>query len=251
MAKMWNTERGWEIIDETLQIRGGRGYETASSLEARGERPEPVERLLRDFRINRIFEGSTEIMGLFIAREAVDGHLKVAGAIADPTAPLSAKLTAMVRAGFYYALWYPGRWIGWGLWPRYREFGRLARHLRYADRASRRLARALFHAIVRFGPKLEKRQVVLARMVEIGAELFAMSAACARAQMLVRSKSPEERSQGAQAVDLADVFCRLSRRRIEERFERIFDNDDAAVYRMAQRVLANEFVWLEGGIIKK
>lgn len=245
MAKMWNTERGWEIIDKTMQIRGGRGYETATSLKARGERPEPVERIMRDFRINMIFEGSSEIMRLFIAREAVDSHLKVAGAIADPSAPRGAKLLALIRVAGYYAVWYPRRWIGWGWWPRHREFGRLAKHVRYVDRASRRLARALFHAIVRFGPKLERRQAVLARLVEIGAELFAMSAACARAQMLRTSKSPEERSQAPSAEYLTDVFCRLARRRVEERFDRLFDNEDARVYQLAQRVAANEFTWLE------
>jgi alkylation response protein AidB-like acyl-CoA dehydrogenase len=249
MAKMWNTELGWQIIDETLQIRGGRGYETAASLQARGEKPVPIERIMRDFRINLIFEGSSEIMRLFIAREAVDSHLKVAGAIADPKASAGAKLAALVKAGLYYAAWYPGRWIGWGRWPRYGAFGKLAKQIRYIDRTSRKLSRALFHAIVRFGPGLEKRQAVLARLVEIGAELYAMSAACSRAQALQVSKSAEDRAQGSQAQDLADMFCRLARRRIRDRFRNLFRNDDVAVYRTAQRVLSNEFVWLEEGLL--
>ena len=245
---MWNTERGWSIVDDTMQIRSGRGYETEGSLRARGERPEPVERLMRDFRINLIFEGSSEIMRLFIAREVVDTHLKVAGAIADPDATAGAKLSALVRAVLFYAVWYPGRWLGWGRWPRYAEFGSLATHVRYINRTSRRLARALFHAIVRFGPKLEKRQAVLFRLVEIGAELVAMSAACARAQAWKVSRSPEERARSATAAALADTFCRRARRAIEDRFDRVFDNDDVDTYRTAQRVMADEMRWLEDGV---
>jgi len=250
MAKMWNTERGWEIIDDALQIRGGRGYETSESLKGRGEKPVAIERMMRDFRINLIFEGSSEIMRLFIAREAMDSHLKVAGAIADPKAATGAKVAALFKAGFHYALWYPARWIGWGHWPRFGEFGKLAKHMRYVDRGARRLSRALFHSMVRFGLGLEKRQAVLGRLVEIGAELFAMSASCSRAQMLQTSKSAEDRARGSQAKDLADIFCRLARRRIQDRFRSLFRNDDAAVYRIAQRVLSNELVWLEEGLIR-
>ncbi len=238
LAKMWNTERGWQIIDDTLQIRGGRGYETAESLKRRGEKPEPVERLLRDFRINLIFEGSSEIMRLFIAREAVDTHLKVAGALADPRAPLGAKIGAFFRTALFYARWYPAKWLGWGLWPRYRRFGPLATHLRYVSRASRRLARGLFDAIVEFGPGLEKRQAVLARLVEIAAELFAMAATCARAHSADAATRDSARR-------LADVFCRTARRRVEDRFARLFDNDDVVVYRTAQMVMKDELTWLE------
>jgi hypothetical protein len=245
LAKMWNTERGWEIIDDTMQIRGGRGYESATSLGARGEPPIAVERLMRDFRINLIFEGSSEIMRLFTAREVLDGHLKVAGAIIDPDASVRTRLAGLMKAAMYYAAWYPTRLLGWGRWPRYGEFGQLAKHLRYVNRTSRRLARTLFHAILRHGAKLERRQAVLSRMIEIGADLFAMSAACSRAHTLRVSSSPEDRSRSVTAVALADTFCTLARRRIEARYDAVFDNDDVEIYETAQRVMSGEVDWLE------
>jgi alkylation response protein AidB-like acyl-CoA dehydrogenase len=251
LSKMWNSEAGWDVVDNALQIRSGKGYETADSLRARGEDPIPIERILRDFRINRIFEGSSEIMRLFIAREAVDTHLKIAGAIVDPKATLGQKIPALIRTGLYYAVWYPSRWLGWGWWPRYGTFGKLARHLRFVNRRSRKLARTLFYAILAHGPKLERRQAVLGRFVEVSAELFAMAAVCCKAQSLKSSKSPEERAIGAAAVALADGFCRASRRRVDQRFRAIFWNDDVAMYEVAQRVMAEEMKWLEeGGVVR-
>ena len=249
MAKMWNTEVGWRIVDDALQIKGGRGYETADSLRSRGERPEAIERMMRDYRINLIFEGSSEIMRLFIAREAVDTHLRVAGDLIDPKAPMGKKIQALLRSGVYYGTWYPKLFLGWGRVPRYSEFGPLATHVRFVDRSCRRLARTLFHCMIRFGPKLEKRQVVLGRLVEIGAELLAITAACARAQAMRKKADDGSAPEGESAVELADVFSRLARRRVEDRFAAVFDNDDVATYDLAQGVLRGEHGWLEEGIV--
>jgi hypothetical protein len=202
--------------------------------------------MMRDYRINLIFEGSSEIMRLFIAREAVDTHLRVAGDIIDPKAPTGRKIKALLRSGLYYAYWYPKLFLGWSRAPRYSEFGRLADHVRFVDRSCRRLARTLFHCMVRFGPKLEKRQAVLGRLVEIGAELLAMTAACSRAHAMAQQGG----EAGTGALALADVFCRHARRRVEDRFDAIFDNDDVETYRVAQQVLRGEHGWLETGMVR-
>src|SRR5215217_2814819 len=220
LGKLLASELGWQVADELMQVRGGRGYETAESLANRGEQAVPVEQVLRDMRINRIFEGSTEIMHLLIAREAVDTHLAVAGDIIDPKADTGRKAKAAARAGGFYARWLPSLAVGKGQVPAgYGEFGPLAEHLRYVERASRKLARQTFYGMSRWQGRLEHRQVFLGRIVDIGAELFAMAASCVRAQAL------RER-HGESAVELADAFCQQARRRVEELFTRLWHNTE-------------------------
>jgi len=241
LAKLYGSEMSWLIADELVQIRGGRGYETAESLAARGERGVPAEQILRDLRINRIFEGSTEIMHLLIAREAVDAHLKVAGDIIDPDTDLGSKARAAARAGGFYARWLPTLVVGKGQLPTmYAEFGVLAPRLRYIERASRRLARHTFYGMSRWQGKLERRQRFLGRIVDIGAELFAMSAACVRA-----ARDPE----GGTAVELADAFCAQASVRVEELFTRLWSNSDASDRTVARQVLDDRFTWLEQGVL--
>jgi alkylation response protein AidB-like acyl-CoA dehydrogenase len=241
-CKEWNTHMGWQILDDTVQIRGGRGYETETSMAARGEEPiMGVERIVRDFRINRIFEGSSEIMHLLMAREAVDKHLEVAGALVEKKSTFMEKLKALPKIGLFYAYWYPTRCIGWSLWPRYRGHGKLSKHLRFIDRSARRLARQSFHGMALYREKLEYKQMFLFRLVDVVNDLFAMSASISRAAAMKKRGAPN----AEQAAELADVFCRLARRRIHENFYRLWHNDDDAKYKLAQDVMAGRHMWQE------
>ncbi|MEJ3746588.1 acyl-CoA dehydrogenase family protein [Actinomycetes bacterium KLBMP 9797] len=242
LVKLYASEMAWRVADELVQVRGGRGYETADSLAARGERPAEVEQLVRDLRINRIFEGSTEIMHLLIAREAVDAHLQVAGDIIDPDADLRRKARAGARAGAFYARWLPTLTVGRGQVPTaYAEFGALGTHLRYVERTSRKLARSTFYAMSRWQGKLERKQGFLGRIVDIGAELFAMSAVCVRAHA--------EREQRPEGLELADLFCRQARLRAEALFRALWDNTDTLDATAAKRVLDGRYGWVEEGIV--
>jgi alkylation response protein AidB-like acyl-CoA dehydrogenase len=246
IAKLYASELAWRVVDELMQVRGGRGYETAESLKARGEKPVPVEQAMRDMRINRIFEGSTEIMHLLIAREAVDRHLEVAGELLEGDGDLRAKARAAVQAGAFYAKWLPQLAVGEGHRPgSFEAFGDLATHVRFVERGSRKLARSTFYAMGRWQARLEKRQAVLGRIVDIGAELFAMSSAAVYAQT-IRAERPE---RAAEATELADLFCRQARRRVGVLFDALWANDDTDAYALAQGVLGGRFTWLEEGIV--
>ena len=248
LAKLFSSEMGWLMADELVQIRGGRGFETAESLAARGEKAVPAEQVLRDLRINRIFEGSTEIMHLLIAREAVDAHLKVAGDLIDPDKSLQDKAKAGANAGVFYAKWLPKLVTGTGQLPgTYGEFRHgidLSRHLRHVERNARKLARSTFYAMSRWQGRMETKQGFLGRIVDIGAELFAMSAVCVRAELL-RTQG----DHGREAYQLADAFCEQSRIRVEELFGRLWTNTDAIDHKVVKGVMGGAYTWLEEGIV--
>jgi len=245
-AKEWNTVRAWEIIDTTLQIRGGRGFETEGSLAGRGEAPIAVERIMRDCRINLIFEGSSEIMHLFMAREAVDKHLEVAGGFIDPKKGTNEKLGLVPKILGHYAKWYPPLWIkGLDNSFRYGDWGKLATHVRFIDRSARKLARESFHGMLVYQAKMERKQGFLFRCVDIVMELFAMSAAVSRARRMADDRHPEAQ----RAAELTDLFCRNSRRKVRRLFRELWSNEDARKNSVASAVMKGQHEWLEKGIL--
>ncbi|MFF4198643.1 acyl-CoA dehydrogenase family protein [Nonomuraea sp. NPDC001831] len=243
LAKLYATELSYRALDELVQIRGGRGYETAESLAARGERGVPAEQMLRDARINRIFEGSSEIMHLMITREAVDAHLTAAGELINPEASPQERARALGRASRFYAGWLPTLVAGSGSLPTgYAAFGPLAQHLRFVERTSRKLARSTFYGMSRWQGRLEHKQSFLGRIVDIGAELFAMTAVCVKAE-------EDADDLGRRPYELADTFCHQARRRIRTLFDELWDNSDEQDVRLARYVLDGRYEFLEEGIL--
>lgn len=244
MAKLFCSEASWKIADDLMQLRGGRGYETAASLRKRGEKGYAVERMMRDSRINRIIEGTTEIQHLFIAREALDKHMSLAGDLLNPKAPIGKKLSALIQCALFYPFWYTRLWLPTGLWPRFAGYGSLGKHMRFVERTSRKLARTLFHQMIKFGPKLERRQMILGRLVEVGTELFAMAAACSKA-LAVEKANPDFGC----SRELADLFCRQSQIRVYQHFCGVCWNTDVRDSKASIRAMDGVYEWLEKGIM--
>ena len=246
IAKLYGSEMGWRVIDQLMQVCGGRGYETARSLQARGLRGVPVEQTMRDMRVNRIFEGSTEIMHLIIAREALDQHIQVAGDLMEPELPVDRKAKALGKAGAFYATWYPRLAVGRGQAPQsYAEFGELAGQMRFVERASRKLARSTFYGMARWKADTEAHGAFLGRLVDIGAELFAMAAAVVYTQTAVR----EHPERAAETRELAEAFCNQAQHRTERLFHELWNNADATNHRLALNILSGRHTWLEAGIV--
>jgi alkylation response protein AidB-like acyl-CoA dehydrogenase len=228
-AKLFNSELGWDLIDTAMQLRGGRGFETSASLAARGEVAFPIERAMRDARINRIVEGTTDVMHLFLAREALDGHLQRTGTLFKK-ASVGEKLMTVVKAAGFYPFWYAKLWVG-GLFKSFPDFDdNLARHLHWVDARTRKLARVLFHNMVLLGPKLEMRQLTLGRVVDLGVELAVMALVAARAQSEARAGDDSQ-------MNTALYWLESSRIRVDDLFREINSNTDASARALAKELM--------------
>jgi alkylation response protein AidB-like acyl-CoA dehydrogenase len=244
MCKMWSTEMTWKIADDAMQVRGGRGYETEQSLRERGDDPTAIERYLRDCRINTIFEGSSEIMRLFIAREALDPHLKVGGAIFNTTLPLATRIKSMFGSGSFYSRWYPRQYTKANAGDLSKLHEQLRPHVQYGAATSKKLARGLFHSMMRFGPKLDREQLLLSRFVGVATELFAMNATCSYAQHLLNEGKP-----ATEILAVANYFCHSSKSRIDQHFAGTAKNADARGYALVQELLGGKHEELRTGIV--
>ncbi len=247
MAKYFGSERAWVVADDFLQVRGGRGYETATSLQQRGEVGYPAERMLRDLRINRIIEGTSEVMQLFIAREAMDTHLKFILPLLDNRRSITERLGIVLKMARFYSWWLPKQWI-----PRWRCFGakRLSRcnrwYLQRIDHDARRLARSLFLTMARYQIKLEKEQLLLSYYVDIGTELFSMASVLSRAESDLANLSGDK----AKALqDLVGITCQASRQRIKGLFKKIRCYSPKKMELVSRAFLNHRYDWMVKGIM--
>jgi hypothetical protein len=244
-AKYFCSETLYRILDDYLQVRGGRGYERAKSLYERGERPTSVEMAIRDMRVGRIFEGSSQVMHLIMAREALDTHFKLVMPILQPKPGQKVtKAEAMMKAAGFYSTWLPKLFM-----PEtghHFEGGRLSevnrKHLAYAGKTSKLLARRLFGTMAKFGPKLEKEQLILGNFVDIGVDLFVMATTLSYADHLLGENPADGTPQ-----ELADLFCREARRRIEANFRAVKSNNNRSYRKVAGQFMEGKMAWLADG----
>ncbi len=214
-AKYFCSEYVWKSLDDYIQIRGGRGYENPLSLYERGEKPSGAEIALRDMRIGRVFEGSSEVMHLIMAREALDMHFSLAMPLMKPRPGQKVnKLALMFKIFAFYSTWYPSTYLpASGNFNIRKLSGENQAHLSYVAKTCKKLARKIFHTMGKYQLKLEFEQVILGNFVDIGTDLFVMASALSYAEHLLNENPDDQTPQ-----ELVDLFCCEARRRIEINF---------------------------------
>ena len=126
------------------------------------------------------------------------------------------------------------------------EFGPLAKHLRYAERRSRKLARSTFYAMGRYQAKLEQKGALLGRHRRHRRRAVRDRRAPASTRTTLAASSP---TAATRPYELADLFCKQARRRAERLFDELFANDDAPQYEVAQQVLEGRYDWFEDDVL--
>lgn len=243
-VKVFGSERLWNIVDDLVQVRGGRGYETAESLQQRGEAPLPVEQMFRDARPNRIFEGESSILGLFVVREGLEEY-KSRGEVFLEKGQYGKKLKAALGfAKDLVRLSIPNfkmrsrirKFVGSDHWAK-----PLVGHLLYAEKCSRRLAKAIIMASGKYQSKLPHKQLTLTRLYEIAEEIYAITATCAYVLKMMPIPC---------FADLADLYCQEAHRRLEGKFKSLSDNSDALGRQVAEGTINGFYsAWLKEGTI--
>ena len=220
ICKVFASERGWEIMDDLMQLRGGRGYESSESLAPREEAP-PVDQMFVDSRPNRIFEGSTEVLSWYVPREGLDSYLKRGKPFLD-------KEKGNWGKKIYAAVWFAWRYLKlcFSCSPLPKNLPRKARtDLKFAEKYSRKLARFVIIYSGKHLNELDKiadKQLMIDRMFWIAAELFAMAAVWSYA---LKNKifyfgyfDP--------STELAKTYCKAAKRLVKFLFSLLRDNDD-------------------------
>ena len=242
-AKYYCSETLWKMLDDYVQVRGGRGYETALSLYERGDRPCGLEMTLRDMRIGRIFEGSSEVMHLIMAREALDTHFKLVMPIMMPKpGQKEGKVSLIMKAASFYMTWLPKVFMPAGSPSARKLNGANRSHLAFAAKTCKKLARNLFFTMAKFGPKMEYEQLILGNFVDIGTDLFVMAATLSYADHMLSENPADETPQ-----ELADLFCREARKRIEGNFKAVKSNHNRSYKKVAALLMDGKLGWLANG----
>jgi acyl-CoA dehydrogenase family protein 9 len=226
ISKVLASEALWRTADEALQIAGGSGY----------MRELPYERALRDSRINRIFEGTNEILRLFIALAAVNDvadELKdlahsMRGVLADPIKGFGvlsdyARRRASLATGLRRE---KGQWT--------LVVSSLADEARAFEAHTRALALAADRMLRRHGKKIVEEQLACRRLSDAMIDLYTFAAVLARVSSRIEDQGEEAT---ARERDILRAFARQAGRRIEGALARLDENEDAGVFALADHVL--------------
>ena len=232
ISKVYSTECLWRTADEALQIAGGNGY----------MREYPYERIVRDCRINRIFEGTNEILRLLIALTAMND---VASQLKDVSSTMKGIFNEPIK-GFGvlsdYARKHAALRTGIGGQAKFEGLDEsIQDQAQIFEEHTRYLAQATDKILRKHGKAIIGKQFASHRLAEIMIDLFVMAATISRVQASIEANGAEA---AAREIDILKTFTRAAKVRIKRNFRRIDSNDDEMLKGLADDAFEAEgFRW--------
>ncbi len=247
IAKIFCSEKTIQFLRDAQIIFGGMGYETADSKRVRGEPAFGIEQLVRDAEMYRIGEGATDILRPFVAREGLSPHLDRAQRYLNGGGNRGERLVELLTLVRLYVPWYVGLWWRRAL-PDRTEFHdpKIVQLLGYVEHSSRRLASAIFWAMVRHGEALRDDQGRQTRIEMIGEDLLTIATAALEASSLTRVNADE------QVWDLVGHAVAEAKLRIDRAIGELSGgNKDHAIATVGRQAVGGDYAWLSHGIISR
>jgi len=246
VAKIFCSEHTIRFVRDAQTIFGGMGYETADSKQARGEAAFGIEQLVRDAEMYRIGEGATDILRPFVVREGLSPHLDRAKSLYAEHLSILEQIREALKLLRFYLPWYLRQWRK-GPRPDGRELAhpQVRPAVRYVERTSRRLAREILYAMVRFQAAFRDEQRLQNKIEAVGEDLFAMLATVLYAER-------QARLDGHTTVwELAEAFRATATQRIEQRLREFRHHRDTTAATTGKQALKEYYPTLSEGIIRR
>ncbi|MFM8312894.1 MAG: acyl-CoA dehydrogenase family protein [Deltaproteobacteria bacterium] len=227
ISKVFATECVWRTLDESLQVAGGTGYMSEY----------PYERLMRDCRINRIFEGTNDILRLFIALTAMNDvgtQLKevaqsLGKVLQDPIKGFGV-LSEYARKRVSYA-------TGFGKATMTQAHPAIKQEAEVFEDCTKKLASFVDKLLRKYGKQIVGQQFATRRLADIMIDLFALACVISRVTSAIEEKSVDATRREQEIVK---VFAGQVSRRVRSNFNKIDVNDDEEIISLAKDAVERE-----------
>ena len=229
ITKIFATEALWRTADEALQTAGGGGY----------MRELPYERIVRDSRINRIFEGTNDILRLYVALTALND---VGGSLKELAKSLKGIFDHPIK-GFGVMYTYAMRRASWATGVTRKKNSLSKAHVLLAPQAelfenlTRDLAAMADRILRKHGKKIIGKQFASRRMADVMIDMFVLACVMSRVTASIEANGPEK---AAHEIEIAQVFGGQVRSRVTRNIRKIDDNDDKLVKNLAVHAYKQE-----------
>ncbi len=222
MCKVFATEVAWKGVNECMQMVGGLGY----------MKEYPYERLLRDSRINMIFEGTNEILRMFTVLAGIQQRgeylKKIGHALRDPI------------KGFGLLTDYATNWLkDRVVTERIRE---VDSSLMQSKTNFETWAKNLFitgeRVLITHGKDIIYREMIQHRIADATIDLYAMIADISRVDTLIKQKGKDKCQR---EITICNAFCEQAWRRVRRNILMVDKNNDKELKEIAQTVIDEGF----------